>query len=135
MPSAKLVLSMLSVKHIMEGCSYHISAIYISQVYDYIHLGTPILKLSLPGNHCWQGNHNKKGTIELVGVIQYSQHTDCLNCLTETHFVSKDDTILPEMCKLWMHKFVCSFVLRPSQPNGVMSSTVSLPNSTFTGQA
>ena len=26
-------------------------------------------------------------------------------------------------------------VLRPSQPNGVMSSTVSLPNHTFTGQA
>ena len=34
--------------------------------------------------------------------------------------------------------FVCFFcveVLRPSQPNGVMSSTVSLPNHTFTGQA
>ena len=34
--------------------------------------------------------------------------------------------------------FVCLFVfevLRPSQPNGVMSSTVSLPNHTFTGQA
>ena len=26
-------------------------------------------------------------------------------------------------------------VLRPSQPNGVMSSAVSLPNHTFTGQA
>ena len=31
--------------------------------------------------------------------------------------------------------FVCVAVLRPSQPNGVMSSTVSLPNHTFTGQA
>ena len=31
--------------------------------------------------------------------------------------------------------FVCVEVLRPSQPNGVMSSTVSLPNHTFTGQA
>ena len=32
---------------------------------------------------------------------------------------------------------VCVFVevLRPSQPNGVMSSVVSLPNHTFTGQA
>ena len=30
---------------------------------------------------------------------------------------------------------VCVEVLRPSQPNGVMSSTVSLPNHTFTGQA
>ena len=29
---------------------------------------------------------------------------------------------------------VCGEVLRPSQPNGVMSSAVSLPNHTFTGQ-
>ena len=33
------------------------------------------------------------------------------------------------------HYFVCVEVLRPSQPNGVMSSTVSLHNHTFTGQA
>ena len=31
--------------------------------------------------------------------------------------------------------FVCVEVLWPSQPNGVMSSAVSLPNHTFTGQA
>ena len=31
--------------------------------------------------------------------------------------------------------FVCVEVLRPSQPNGVMSSAVSLANHTFTGQA
>ena len=30
--------------------------------------------------------------------------------------------------------FVCVEVLRPNQPNGVMSSTASLPNHTFTGQ-
>ena len=30
---------------------------------------------------------------------------------------------------------VCVEVLRPSQPNGVMSSAASLPNHTFTGQA
>ena len=30
-------------------------------------------------------------------------------------------------------QFVCVEVLRPSQPNGVMSSAVSLPNHTFTG--
>ena len=35
---------------------------------------------------------------------------------------------------LFLHKF-CVEVLRPSQPNGVMSSAVSLPNHTFTGQA
>ena len=33
---------------------------------------------------------------------------------------------------LW---FVCVEVLRPSQPNGVMSSAVSLPNHMFTGQS
>ena len=31
--------------------------------------------------------------------------------------------------------FVCVDILRPSQPNGVMTSAVSLPNHTFTGQA
>ena len=31
--------------------------------------------------------------------------------------------------------FVCVEVLRPSQPNRVMSSTVSLSSHTFTGQA
>ena len=31
--------------------------------------------------------------------------------------------------------FVCFEVLRPSQPNGVMLSTVSLPSHMFTGQA
>ena len=34
-----------------------------------------------------------------------------------------------------LSSFVCVEVLRPSQPNGVMSSAVSLPNHTFTGQA
>ena len=31
--------------------------------------------------------------------------------------------------------FVCVDVLRPSQPNRVMSSAISLPNHMFTGQA
>ena len=34
-----------------------------------------------------------------------------------------------------MFLFVCVEVLRPSQPNRVMSSAVRLPNHTFTGQA
>ena len=34
-----------------------------------------------------------------------------------------------------VYMFVCVEVLRSSQPNGVMSSAVSLPNHTFTGQA
>ena len=31
--------------------------------------------------------------------------------------------------------FVCVEVLQPSQPDGIMSSAVSLPNHTFTGKA
>ena len=38
-------------------------------------------------------------------------------------------------CKYASKSFVCVEVLRPSQPNGVMSSAVSLPSHTFTGQA
>ena len=36
---------------------------------------------------------------------------------------------------LFLFLFICVEVLQPSQPNGVMSSAVSLPNHTFTGQA
>ena len=38
-------------------------------------------------------------------------------------------------CILCWTVFVCVEVLRSSQPSGVMSSAVSLPNHTFTGQA
>ena len=38
------------------------------------------------------------------------------------------------LCR-YVLQFVCVEVLRPSQPNGVMSSAVILPNHTFTGQA
>ena len=44
---------------------------------------------------------------------------------------------LDKQCVCYMYldvKFVCVEVLRPSQPNRVMSSAVSLPNHTFTGQ-
>ena len=47
-------------------------------------------------------------------------------------FVNKEEQIRSH-CKVVL--FVCVEVLRPSQPNGVMSSAVSLPNHTFTGQA
>ena len=43
--------------------------------------------------------------------------------------MSYSDTFCPLLV------FVCVEVLWPSQPNGVMSSAVSLPNHTFTGQA
>ena len=50
----------------------------------------------------------------------------CWPCLMKQCNNNKTD-------KRWM--FVCVEVFRPSQPNGVMSSAVSLPNHMFTGQA
>ena len=44
--------------------------------------------------------------------------------------------LVPDRVKVMVDvKIVCVEVLRPSQPYGVMSSTVSLPNHTFTRQA
>ena len=53
------------------------------------------------------------------------------------HFHDKIRKFLPNTCIpiIISLNFVCVEVLRPSQPNGVMSSAVSLPNHTFTGQA
>ena len=41
------------------------------------------------------------------------------------------------MQNVWLYAivFVCVEVLRPNQPNEVMSNAVSLPNHTFNGQA
>ena len=39
------------------------------------------------------------------------------------------------ICFRGERRIVCVEVLRPSQPDGVMSSAVNLPNHTFTGQA
>ena len=47
----------------------------------------------------------------------------------------KKKTTLHSLTPRKQQMFVCVEVLRPSQPNGVMSSAVSLPNHTFTGQA
>ena len=54
--------------------------------------------------------------------IQYS-------CLGNTVF-----TLDPRNSAIENVVFVCVEVLWPSQPNGVMSSAVILPNHTFTGQ-
>ena len=77
----------------------------------------------------------------LSGAIFY----DCLNtiykfiksflnkkCLNFTTLVLKLEQVYFTSC---CGIFVCVEALRPSQPNGVMSSVVSLPTHTFTGQA
>ena len=43
--------------------------------------------------------------------------------------------LVQRVVKVNKNVFVCVEILRPSQPNGVMSSAVSLPNHSFTGQA
>ena len=48
---------------------------------------------------------------------------------------SKRVNILYILLYMSHNVFVCVEVLRPSQPNRVMSSAVSLPNHMFTGQA
>ena len=49
--------------------------------------------------------------------------------------VGKDYTREEDLKDKHYSLFVCVEVLRPSQPSGVMSSAVSLPNHTFIGQA
>ena len=65
-------------------------------------------------------------------------------CLTTLYLLSPHlCLIIGFICDLFVARidawmsflFVCVEVLQPSQPNGVMSSAVSLPNHTFTGQA
>ena len=65
--------------------------------------------------------------IQLTNIFNSSSKTTIEQMLGEFVNLVKQKTIT------WV--FVCVEVLRPSQPNGVMSSAVSLPNHTFTGQA
>ena len=61
----------------------------------------------------------------------------CLFVCVEVLRPSQPNGVMSRAVNLPNHTltFVCVEVLRPSQPNGVMSSAVSLPNHTFTGQA
>ena len=70
----------------------------------------------------------------------------CLGCCGDTRRILHDICIyamaaFTQLSESWPMgfllsvSFVCVEILRPSQPNGVMSSAVSLSNHTFTGQA
>ena len=49
--------------------------------------------------------------------------------------IPQQDIMIPvSSIMLFWFMFVCVEVLPPSQPKGVMSSSVSLPNHMFTGQ-
>ena len=61
---------------------------------------------------------------------------ECLFVCVEVLRPSQPNGVMSSAVSLPNHMFVvCVEVLWPSQPNGVMSSVVSLPNHTFTGQA
>ena len=55
--------------------------------------------------------------------------------LKDTFFAWRGPNIHVSVIVFLLLLFVCVEVLQPSQHNGVMSSEVSLPNHTFTGQA
>ena len=59
--------------------------------------------------------------------VAYDLGLHCLSLIQQSLDTATDSKM--ELFKL------CVEVLRPSQPNGVMSSAVSLPDHTFTGQA
>ena len=74
--------------------------------------------------------------------VSLPKHTFTRQAQSSKQLTSIVHMLLPEFLspwsKLYLYNiclFVCVEVLRPSQPNGVMSSAVSLPNHTFTGQA
>ena len=81
---------------------------------------------------CSKGNNSKSRQSELR--FMYSAF-----CLIMLYICVKFHEYITNGIRVmeWtrVHGFVCVEVLRPSQPIGVMSSAVSLPNHTFTGQA
>ena len=71
------------------------------------------------------------GRVLIKYITTYSQFQSGFSLASNIESFELDLTVLKQLNEL----FVCVEVLRPSQPNGVMSSAVSLPNHTFTGQA
>ena len=67
----------------------------------------------------------------LASLVLFASYSPAPLLMRPRHFVRS--------CAISSHDSVgmldCVEVLRPSQPNGVMSSAVSLPNHMFTGQA
>ena len=57
------------------------------------------------------------------------------SCTAKATALQKLLTFFQQNISAYLCLFVCVEVLQPSQSNGVMSSTDSLPNHTFTGQA
>ena len=85
------------------------------------------------GLHCLPIRHlpsyvspNYNGLISAYRIIRFCKIQVYLSLISLYSFLRLSRSL---------YLFVCVDVLRPSQPNGVMSSAVSLPNHTFTRQA
>ena len=65
--------------------------------------------------------------------MRFKWTSDCQNAFNKLKAILRSKPVL--LAPNFDKEFVCVEVLRPSQPNGVMSSTVSLPSHMFTGQA
>ena len=83
---------------------------------------------------------NKMFTVIYMSIYQFCIHLHTWNkCLFCTNYTNINEAAILHFLIYFKYVniiglFVCVEVLRPCQPNGVISSTVSLPNHTFTGQ-
>ena len=105
-------------------------------LYNPFHHSTPATKYAVFDLRQYQSSDN--AGVQTSSPTAEDKKNDCKNFASE-HKIWEvacliSDYLSLSLC-LCVCLFVCVEVLRPSQPNGVMSSAVSLPNHTFTGQA
>ena len=70
-----------------------------------------------------------------ASLILFASYSPAPIFMRPRHFVQSCAICSHDSVGMLKSLFVSVEVLRPSQPNGVMSSAVSLPNHMFTGQA
>lgn len=79
--------------------THRFSAHHVTEVDDYVHVWGPYCKLPLPRGKCGQRHDHYEGSIQLMLVKQVGQEGDCLDRLPQSHLISKDDTVAPEIEK------------------------------------
>ena len=69
---------------------YHVSAVDVPQVDNSVNLRGPLFKLSLPGWHGGEGDHQEKGAVQRMLMVETVEEGNCLNRLSKTHLIRKD---------------------------------------------
>lgn len=64
-------------------------------VHDHVHL-CPSFKLAVPMWDRRQGRNDQKGSTNVIGVVDLVQKGDRLDCLSETHLVGHDTSLVVE---------------------------------------